>query len=117
VFRTSSGSSDAPFAESWNGSSWTTQTVPVPGGATGHVGLLGLSCTSATVCVAVGSFDDAGKEMPLAERWNGTVWAVEEPPIPTEAGAGTLRGVSCSSSTACLAGGEAANSTLADYYH
>jgi hypothetical protein len=117
VFRTSSGSFDAPFAESWNGTSWTTQEVPVPVGETGHVGLLGVSCTSSTVCAAVGSFDESGEEMPLAERWNGTAWSVEEPPIPTGAGAGTLSGVSCTSSTACFAGGKAGVGTLAEDYH
>jgi hypothetical protein len=117
VYRTTSTSADAPFAESWSGTSWTVQTVPKPAGTTGHVGLQGVSCTSATVCVAAGSFADAGKEMPLAERWNGTAWSLEEPPIPAGAGAGTLSGVSCTSSTACFAGGKAGVGTLAEDYH
>lgn len=55
----------------WNGSSWST-TPPTPGGV-----VSGVSCASATACMAVGSSN--GKT--LAERWDGSNWAIT--PTPT----------------------------------
>ena len=70
---------------------------------------MGLSCPSVNVCVTVGTQDDYN--MPLAEAWNGTAWTVMD---TSEIGAGsvvvpdyTFNGVSCPSSTFCVAvGGE-----------
>ncbi len=45
--------------------------------------LSGVSCTSASACVAVGSSTDgAGRSRTLVEAWNGTTWAVEPSPNP-----------------------------------
>jgi hypothetical protein len=61
----------------------------------------GLSCTSATACTAVGyRISGSGKQLPLAERWNGRRWAVEPTP-----GTGALASVSCPSASACVAVG------------
>jgi hypothetical protein len=43
-----------PFAEMWNGSAWTAQVTPIPSGATIEI-LGGVSCASATFCIAEGS--------------------------------------------------------------
>src|SRR5436305_1135547 len=58
-----------PLAESWDGASWSVQPTPSPDGGT-EVELDGVSCTSASDCTAVGSYDDAGgTQVTLAERW------------------------------------------------
>ncbi len=101
-FNNSSGVA-VPLAESWSGTAWSVQEVPLPTGAK-EAYLLGVSCTASTACTAVGYFDNsAGKVVPLAESWNGTSWTVQEPPSPTGAKIATLKGVSCTSSTACIA--------------
>jgi hypothetical protein len=61
----------------FNGARWSSETVPFPAGAT-YVQLHGVSCASATVCVAVGTVgsrnESSGGEFVLADRWNGAKW-------------------------------------------
>ena len=65
-----------------------------------------MSCASSAVCTAVGHYvNSAGKELPLAEGWNGTTWSIQETSVPAEAKSGTLLGVSCASTTVCTAVG------------
>ncbi len=86
---------------------WSVQEPPAPTGAK-ETFLEGISCHSATACIAVGYFrNSAGTNEPLAESWNGTAWAVEEPPAPSGAKEFTfLDGVSCYATEACIAVGE-----------
>ena len=72
--------------------------------------LVGVSCTGRSQCTATGlASTRSGKNLKtLAERWNGTTWAVQSTPTPTSRTlqGGTLTGgVSCTSSTACVADG------------
>ena len=70
----------------------------------------GVSCTGRAQCTATGvATTRTGKNLkPLAERWNGTSWTVQST-LNTNTGGwlgGTLDGgVSCTSSTACMAAG------------
>lgn len=73
------------LAERWNGACWFIQPTPNPVGAA-SAELLGVSCTSADACTAVG--DDtysAGRQLTLAEWWNGAGWSIR--PTPSPAGA------------------------------
>src|SRR5262249_26094218 len=64
------------LAERWDGTSWTVQPTPNPAGAVRSF-LLGVSCSSATACTAVGfSIASNGAQKPLAEAWNGTAWTI-----------------------------------------
>jgi hypothetical protein len=95
-----------PLALAWNGVTWTTQTVPAVAGATGG-GLSAVSCTSARACTGAGSYDaSTGGLASLAERWNGTSWAIQTVPAPAGATATELLAVSCTSARACGAVGE-----------
>lgn len=120
-FDTIAGVSE-PFAASWNGKTWTAQATPVPKGFK-HGVLSAVSCRSATNCTAVGAFDNAaGAEMLLAEHWNGKVWAVEVTPAPANYYGQSLVGVSCPSTSACIAVGSyfqlsGIQLTLADYWN
>jgi hypothetical protein len=72
--------------------------------------LNGVSCTGRSQCTATGvATTRTGKNLkPLAERWNGTSWTVQSTPTTNTGGwlGGTLDGgVSCTSSTACMAAG------------
>jgi hypothetical protein len=89
------------FAELWNGSSWSLQSVPSPAGAT-SVLLKAVSCVTASFCEAVGSYAASGTVLSLAEEWNGTAWTIQS--TPNQAGVPTqLDGVSCVSATFCQA--------------
>jgi hypothetical protein len=93
-----SGDVTEPLIESWNGTKWSV--VPNPGrqGA-GFNG--GVSCVSATFCVAVGTNFNLKA---LIESWNGTKWSI----VPAHAGTGEsdLVGVSCISASNCTAVGD-----------
>jgi hypothetical protein len=72
--------------------------------------LAGVSCTSATACVAVGYtargvLGDTVGFVPLAEIWNGSKWRIASTPDPAHYTGSQLRGVSCTSATACVAVG------------
>jgi Bacterial Ig-like domain (group 3) len=101
--------SGGPLAEWWNGSDWSMQLLPQPAGAsTTPLGtsLDAVSCTSSSACTAVGSFRDAaGNYLSLAERWDGTGWAIQ--PTQNVAGANfdSLNGVACTSPSECIATG------------
>ena len=90
----STGQSEA-IVETWNGTGWSLST---PMGSNSY--LAGVSCVSATSCLAVGS----NAISPLAGLvWNGTSWttSVVSPPALYD----SFTGVACSSVTSCVAVG------------
>ncbi len=91
------------LAARWNGRAWTIQRTRNPAHATAAY-LRGVSCPSPRFCIAVGYFDTLGHPgVTLAERWNGTDWAIQR--LPSSAFGSTLAGVSCSSRVSCVAVG------------
>jgi hypothetical protein len=92
----SAGNPVATLAERWNGKSWAIQPTPNPAPGSGFGGV---TCTSASFCVAVGG-GPAGVRT-LAERWNGRSWAIQHTPNPSSGGG--LAAVSCTSTIACTA--------------
>jgi hypothetical protein len=57
------------LAESWNGSTWTTQTMPSPSGSVNTIPD-SISCPSAADCEAVGAWEDSSSAyLMLAEQW------------------------------------------------
>jgi hypothetical protein len=86
-----------PLAAEWNGSTWSIQSTPLPGGT--GVSLQSVVCVATTACIAVGFG-------PLAEIWNGKSWTAQVP--PDDAGDGGTMGlasVSCTSQISCTAAG------------
>lgn len=88
------------IAESWNGSTWTLRPPVSPADAW----LSAVSCTATTNCEAVG-VDTAGT---LAEHWNGSAWAAQTVPASVKG----LTGVSCLSTSFCLAVNTGGQSTV-----
>ena len=86
-----------PFAERWNGVSWSTQTVPAPRAQ--NAALVAVSCPTAHACTAVGH---ASRDA-LVEHWNGVQWGIRRIPNPRS----SLLSVSCTKATTCT--------TLGDY--
>jgi hypothetical protein len=94
-----------PFAESWNGSTWSQ--VATPALANSGASLNGVSCTSPSSCMAVGN--EGTPKNPtlftLAESWNGTAWRFLTTPPPLTPGGTALSTVSCASPSTCMAAG------------
>jgi hypothetical protein len=63
----------------WNGTKWSAVTVPNPGGTADGSGndLASVRCTSATNCLAVGSYGTISpfSAQNQALRWNGSKWS------------------------------------------
>jgi hypothetical protein len=92
-------------AEAWNGTAWSIRPTPkIPGGTDAF--LRGVSCTSAASCIAVGDYLAGTKDATLAERWNGTAWAIAPIPNPPGAQGSFLYGVSCAAPRSCTAVGD-----------
>lgn len=79
---------------------WQTQKLAQANG-----GFLGVSCTSPSFCMAVGSIQGAKRGVALAEAYDGARWAVVPTPDVGGARDDELLGVSCSSPAACMAVG------------
>jgi hypothetical protein len=96
---------EVTLAEAWNGTAWSIQTTPTPSGATSSQ-FSGVSCTAASACNAVGSYDDSsGVGVTLVEVWNGTSWSIQTTPNTSGATSSGLSGVSCNAASACTAVG------------
>jgi hypothetical protein len=99
------GLTGTSLAETWNGNSWAIQRFPAPRSST-FAGLSQVSCTSDRFCEAVGSyFDGIGQRLVFAARWNGTSWNLQRVPVPAGATLVNPNGVSCVSTSFCVATG------------
>ena len=98
-----SSSVEQTLAETWNGTSWSIVSSPNEG--SGQNARTDVSCTSSTICVAVGFYvNSSSVQQTLAETWNGTSWSTVSSPNEGS-GPNELDGVSCTSSTNCVAVG------------
>ncbi len=109
---------EVPVAMQWNGTRWARQH-PVNPAHNAGTELESVSCPSAAACIAVGNYYRAsgkGGYVTLAERWNGTTWALSPTPS-TRGGASFLTGVSCSSAAACMAVGSGFGGPLTERWN
>ncbi len=97
-----SGSAEKTLAVGLSKGQWTIQSTPNPG-TRSEASLREVSCSSPSLCTAVGYFRGGSTLVTLAERWNGTQWVAQSTPTPE--GEGTLGGVSCAAGTSCTAAG------------
>jgi hypothetical protein len=99
----------------WTGGSWQATQAPLPGNAEdlSYASLNGVSCPSASYCVAVGSYTDtSGLGEGLLLTWSGGSWSAAEAPLPGNVvgpGINISHGgpdaVSCASPSSCVAVG------------
>jgi hypothetical protein len=94
------GGGNTPFAEAWDGTTWTT----VPTAALAGDSLNGVACSSAASCVVVGQGSDQS-DLLLAATWSDMTWTVDNPPIPVAYSGGNLVSVACRSVDSCTAVG------------
>jgi hypothetical protein len=106
-----SSSVEAPLAEKWNGTEWELKEPKTPSGAK-STALAGVSCTSATVCIAAGHYvNSSSVEAPLAEKWNGTEWTIQTTAVSKEVSHSKLSGIVCTLGEACVGVGSDVTST------
>jgi hypothetical protein len=92
------------LSEKWNGSTMAVVHSP-PTGSNTVIELNGISCTSASFCIAVGRVFKSGGDQILTEKWNGSKWTqLTSPSMGPDAFVDVL-GVSCKSTTFCMAVG------------
>jgi len=98
-----------------SGTSWTSAAARLPANAAAKptVKLTGVSCASASSCVAVGTYvDKFGADRGLLLTRSGAGWAATQAPLPANAAANphaSLNGVSCPSVSSCVAVGSYAD--------
>ena len=83
-------SSPATLIYHWDGSTWTRQASPNPGGGGFLNGVAAASATDAWAVGLVGGGPGAGtgpSDKTLIEHWNGTAWTTVPSPTPAPAGA------------------------------
>ncbi len=96
------GEAGVTRVERWDGKAWTVQPSPNPSGATTSY-LRGVSCAAQDACTAVGSYvTGSGAGHALAERWDGSAWAIQSTPTVTGS---ALADVSCPTRSVCAAVG------------
>jgi hypothetical protein len=95
------GTNDA-YILRWDGATWSVSARQNPTGE--QDSLTGVSCATATMCMAVGEDTDAVPMTSLRDQWNGTTWHITATP-PSPHGDLLLMAVSCPSSTDCVAVG------------
>jgi len=97
-----------------SGGSWTAAEAPLPAGADGgadaYSPLYGVSCVSASQCVAVGGVDVSGADQGLVLTDSGGSWTAAVAPWQQNTGVAIqdldLRGVSCWSASQCIVVGD-----------
>ena len=101
------------FAEAWDGQRWAVEPTPQPKGE--FLGSLdAIACISTAACMAVGGYSNetSANQYPIAERWNGSRWALLSQP----AALGQLNGVACPSAADCLAVGSNVSHVIAAHW-
>ncbi len=118
---TVSGGANWALAASWNGTSWSLQSVPKPEGAKKST-LLDISCSDSTHCTAVGGYNNASSvQVSFVERWNGSTWSQQTSPNPEKSSNTVLQNVSCVDRYSCVGVGDWLNGktwqTMAQYWN
>ena len=104
---------DVTFAAKWNGTRWADEGTANPRGRVSSF-LSGISCSSATMCAAVGYYKDAGSLYNLTELSNASAWSIK----PSAVAGGQLDAVSCTPPDECTAvGTDASGQTLVEVWN
>ena len=92
------------FFERWDGATWAPGFFPIPAGGT-SAGPFGISCSSASACVAAGSYAVGATQKTLVEEWDGVAWSVDASPNDPTAPYSWLSSVVCPAVDRCYAAG------------
>jgi hypothetical protein len=94
------------FLEVWNGKTWSeTKWTGAKGDTLTFT--IGVSCTSAANCMAVGAAGTSKSGAAAALSWNGKKWTALTVPGPAKGDSSDFEGVSCPKAGDCVAIGQA----------
>ena len=98
---------ESALITTYSAGAWSLATMTLPVNADSASEITGLSCASASSCIAVGNYATNSAPMPFTEFWNGSSWSLSTslPGIDTSSGA-QLNAVSCPSTSFCVAVGK-----------
>jgi hypothetical protein len=87
-------------------SNWSATPVPSPFSGRDN-DARAVSCVSSVFCIGAGFTYDATDSFyePLIQSWNGSTWTATPLSLPTGSSSAEFKGVSCSSTTFCMAVG------------
>jgi len=95
---------EPPPIHRWDGTGWRPAAV-APNPTISDAALAGVSCPTATWCLAVGDYKEGLATRPLVQRWNGSAWSLgPDLPVPAEVTV-DVRAVSCTAVDRCVAVG------------
>ena len=97
------------FLEVWNGKTWSEVKWTGAKGDT-LTDVIGVSCTSATNCMAVGAAGTSKSGVAAALSWNGKKWTALGVPAPAKGDSSDFEGVSCPKAGDCVAIGQVGKS-------
>jgi hypothetical protein len=99
------------LAEERVGSTWSVLSAAELEGTT-ESEFNAVSCPSDTDCTLVGDYDNGTDQLPLAENFDGTDYlAIDVFPAPSGAQTTELTGISCASTSSCIAVGYYSDTT------
>ena len=104
------GTTDQTLIEKWNGSTWSLVTSPNTSSAEDNF-IGAVSCVSSSFCMASGTYYNGSNDQTLIENWNGSTWKLVSSPNRSSTGDNALGGLSCVSSSFCMAAGYEVNGT------
>jgi hypothetical protein len=114
----SSGSDDEGFLDTLTGGTWSSLEAPTPSGSGSTSSEIeSVFCPTDGNCVAVGDYEGATQEYPLAESLAGGSWTASTLPLPTDAltsgefAGGYLKSVDCTGVGSCVASGDYKSNT------
>jgi hypothetical protein len=99
----------ASLIETWDGSTWTVVSSPVPAEPGQNSELFGVDCYGGSTCIAVGS----GQTTSLVLDYQSGQWLVASSPPPPAGTTGVLLGaVSCVANWSCVVAGATGNNDV-----
>jgi hypothetical protein len=104
------GTNYQTLIEKWNGSSWSHVSSYNTSNTQDNV-LNSVSCTSTTFCMAAGRYLNGTADQTLIETWNGSSWTQVGSYNSSSTQDNSLSGVSCASTSFCMAAGFYFNGT------
>ncbi len=110
----SNGTVDQNLLLTWNGSTWSRNSAAsLSTSASQNNHLTGVSCASASFCVAAGYYSNGTVDQNLLLAWNGSTWSRDSAAaLSTSASQNNhLTGVSCDYLSYCVAAGYYNNGT------
>jgi hypothetical protein len=101
----SNGTVDQALIERWTVGGWSLVNSPDTSGTQANY-LDGVSCVTSSFCIAAGAYNNGSVNQTLIEKWKAGGWSLVPSPNASSTQYNDLYGVSCVSSSFCMAVGD-----------